>query len=940
MDRIHNKDRKTEPRILLVDDDPSTRTTLALVLEKKDLNVVTVGTGGEALEKAREGYFNLVLLDIRLPDMEGVELIAPLKEINRNTDVLMITGYATVGTAIEALNRGAAGYITKPVNIDELFALIQKTLEKQNLEEEKRQAEAQRDATMEALRKERDFAESLIETAQAIVLVLDPEGWIVRFNPFLEQVSGYRLEEVKGKDWISTFLPGDKQKNTREMLEKALHDSPTKGNIDPIITKDGQIKLIDWYDKTLKDKQGNTIGLLAVGQDVTDRIQADKEIRHHIGQLQALLEIDKALISVLDLKQMLDVILEKLETVIPYDSAAIFLHSGGRASVAAARGHPDLEETLRISFPITEDILLNDILEKKQPLVLQDAKVDERFLSRGSTDYVRSWIGVPLAAGESVIGFLTIDHRQPGVYHEEHAATAQAFAGQVAIAIQKADLLERSREQARQMQEIMDTVPEGMLVLDNAGRVVLANPTAERYLARMTDNRKGEQITQLGDRLLDELLSPPREGLWHQVNAGGRTYQVTARPLQGGPDKGSSVLVLQDITRERELQQRVQQQERMAAVGQLAAGIAHDFNNLMAVIVLNCQMALRLPQVPAKAQEKIKIAVREVGKATDLINQILDFSRLSPLEQQQMNLLVLIKEQVKLLERTIPENIRIELSYDSNEYLVNTDPTRIQQVMMNLIVNARDAMLGQEGGTVRINLAEMILDGNIKCPICGTWIEPGKKWTQLTVSDNGAGIPADVLPHIFEPFFTTKPRGEGTGLGLAQVFGIIKQHNGHINVTSKVGQGTTFTIILPQTTAPEAPAAMSPNKAILSGKGQTLLVVEDNQTVREALAVGLGSIGYKVFQAESGDEALTILHDRLEDIALVLTDMVMPNMGGAGFIYALRQQGIMLPIVAMSGYVMEEKREELEKLGSVTFLQKPSELGKISQVVAQALGNW
>jgi PAS domain S-box-containing protein len=936
-DHNQKQNEQNRPCILLVDDERGARTSLALVLKRKNFQVITAKTGREALEKVRSKNFALVLLDIRLPDMEGVDLIAPLKESSPSTDVLMVTGFASVGSAIEALNRGAAGYINKPVNVDELLALIRKTLEKQFLEEKKKRAEEQRDATLEALRKERDFAESLIETAQTMVLVLDTDGRIVRFNPFMEQVTGYNKGEVEGKDWISIFLPENRQQETRNLFEKALGNSRTVGNIDPILTKDGKIKLIDWYDKTLKDKEGTNIGLLAVGQDVTEQIQANNEIRRHIGRLQALLDIDKALISALGLKEMLDIILEKLATVIPYDSAAIFLYKSEWASVAAARGHPDVEETLKIAMPIEDDVLLNQIKETKKPMVLQDVKSDERFLFRGSTDYIRSWIGVPLVADENVIGFLTIDNRNAGIYHEEEAKTAQAFAGQVAIAIQKADLLERTREQARQMQEIMDTVPEGVLVLDNSERVVLANPTAEQYLARITNYRIDERIKYLGNRPINELLASPPEGLWHEVEAGGRLYHVIARPLQQGPEKGSSVLVLQDVTQERELQQRVQQQERMAAVGQLAAGIAHDFNNLMAVIVLNCQMALRIPMMPDKAKEKVKIAVREVEKATVLINQILDFSRLVPLEQHRMNLLILLKEEVKLLERTIPENIRIELSYDSNEYMVYTDPTRIQQVMMNLVVNARDALMGKENGKVFINLSKRLIDWNIKCQTCGAWIEPGEKWVQLTVADNGPGIPSEILPHIFEPFFTTKPRGEGTGLGLAQVFGIIKQHNGHVMVESQVGEGTTFTILLPQAAVAEPPAETSFDNAIHSGMGQTLLVVEDNETVREALAVGLESIGYVVFQAESGAEALTILNERLKDISLVLTDMVMPNMGGEGFIQALRQQGIMLPVVAMSGYVMEEKREALEKLGSVVFLQKPSELGKISQIVAKAL---
>ena len=494
-------------------------------------------------------------------------------------------------------------------------------------------------------------------------------------------------------------------------------------------------------------------------------------------------------------------------------------------------------------------------------------------------------------------------------------------------------LLIQNQEQARQVRQIVNTVPEGVLLLDSDGRVVLANPIAERELSVLAGAQVGDILTGLGDHPLAQVLTPPpTEGLWHEVKAGAQTFEIIARPMGNDLEPEDWVLVVNDVTQEREVRERLQRQERLAAVGQLAAGIAHDFNNIMAVIVLYAQMTKRTEGLPARVQERMATINQQAQHATKLIQQILDFSRQSILERRPLDLLPLLKEQSRLLERTLPESIEIDLGYEPDEYTVNADPTRMQQMVTNLAVNARDAM--PEGGNLRIRLERIEIKPG-ESPILPE-MEAGE-WVQVTVSDTGTGIPPDVLSRVFDPFFTTKEPGAGTGLGLAQVDGIVGAHEGHIDVETQVGKGTTFSIYLPA--LPAHPVEQFETELFVphEGRGETVLVVEDEMTVREALVESLQSLNYGVLEAADGQEALEILEQYGGQIALVLSDVIMPRMGGKALFHAMRQRGLTMPVLMLSGHPIKSELDSLRTQGLVEWMHKPPNLEQLSQLLAQTL---
>jgi PAS domain S-box-containing protein len=518
---------------------------------------------------------------------------------------------------------------------------------------------------------------------------------------------------------------------------------------------------------------------------------------------------------------------------------------------------------------------------------------------------------------------------------------------------EREQLLEQIRDQARQLQEVINSVPEGMLLLDASGWIMLANPVADRYLdvlATSPDDtlpfsRAEQALRRLGDRPFSELLEPPAEGLWHEVKARGRTFEVVARPtaqsvgltagvgeaMEPEPESEHWVMVIYEVTQEHLVREQLRRQERLAVVGQLAAGIAHDFNNIMGTIVLYASMAARSERLSERGQEWIATIGDQAHRATNLIQQILDFSRRSVLERRPIDLLLLVKEEVQLLERTLPEHISIDLTYGHDEYTVDADPTRIQQVVTNLAVNARDAM--PDGGRLHLALERRAVKPGDSPPVPG--MEAGD-WVVLSVTDTGVGIAREHLPHIFEPFFTTKEPGTGAGLGLAQVHGIVGQHGGHLDLATVVGKGTSFTIFLPglpvRATASARPAPVEPAK----GRGETVLVVEDEATLRGALAETIRSLNYRVLEAGNGIGALDVL--QRHEVALVLSDVIMPRMGGISLLNVMRERNIDLPMVLLTGHPMEEELEELLASGLSAYLLKPPRVEELADLMAELLG--
>ena len=398
-------------------------------------------------------------------------------------------------------------------------------------------------------------------------------------------------------------------------------------------------------------------------------------------------------------------------------------------------------------------------------------------------------------------------------------------------------------------------------------------------------------------------------------------------------DRPRLMSIAVDITERKRLEEEIRQQERLAAVGQLAAGVAHDFNNFLTTLMLYAQLGLRYPDRPVNVTRSLETILNESRKAATLVQQILDFSRRSAIEFKTTDLRPLLENVVSVLRHTLPENINLQLEVlpTVTSFMVKIDPTRFQQVVTNLATNSRDAM--SVGGDLRIALDRVVVPSALTTSPENV---PQGNWVRLTVSDTGSGMPPQVLEHIFEPFFTTKPPGKGTGLGLPQVHGIVAQHGGHIRVDTALARGTTFSVYFPAVSANGQAETPAVERREAAGRREKILLVEDRDELRQAACDLLENQGYHILAAANGREALR-LSQMEENFDLLITDLVMPEMGGRELLHALRAVLPRLKALAITGYVIPEEERSLREEGFLDVIYKPFDMNNLTYVVRRAL---
>lgn len=697
--------------------------------------------------------------------------------------------------------------------------------------------------------------------------------------------------------WRSLIHPDDLPRLI--VAEQAAIERGTRmHNIFRIVHPGGAVRWIESDAEVLCDAGGRPQRLVGVNRDVTATVESEQRQRLHSAALEAAAN---------------GIVITNRDGIIESVNPAFALLTGYSPAEAIGKNPRDL---------------------------VRSGRQTQSF-------YKRMW--QMILAGNIWRGELVNRRKDGSLYHEEQTITPvrdqdgeithfigikQDISARVREEHERTELLAQVQAQADQLVQIMRSVPEGVVLLDAACGIVQANPQAKTYLHRLLPGAHGGPLTQIGDQLLEDILTPPPAGGWHLVRAQEEEFEVAAQPVAAGPLAAGWVLVLRNVTEHRALHRQLQRQERMAAVGQLAAGIAHDFNNIMSVIITYAQLLGETPALGERERSQLSTIHDQAMRATQMIRQILDFSRRSVMERHTFDLLPLLKEQHKLLAQTLPENIEIRLTYDQAEHIIHADPTRMQQMLVNLAVNARDAM--PEGGVLHMELHRVHIEAT--APPVPTML--AGDWLRLRISDTGVGMAPGVISHIFEPFFTTKAPGKGTGLGLAQVHGIVAQHEGHITVESAPGVGTTFSIYFP------AIEVLSSNGVAVSstitvnlphGRGEMVLVVEDEDVVRRAVVDLLEVLRYRTCEASNGSDALQMLQTQVDTIDLVMSDVVMPKLGGLGLLQAMRQRGHSVPLILLTGHPIGLELADLKAQGLSAWLVKPPPLKDLAETIAHVL---
>ena len=495
------------------------------------------------------------------------------------------------------------------------------------------------------------------------------------------------------------------------------------------------------------------------------------------------------------------------------------------------------------------------------------------------------------------------------------------------------------------VQVLLEMLPIGLALVDRDGRFLMMNKAF-----RQAGGIPGEEMPSYpGDLVVKEdkaaVADAVRRNARGPAMSGDLPVRLTHQPAEPvaltvaglrGLGDAAVLLLLKDNSEEAKLKRQIAQATKMQAVGQLAGGVAHDFNNILTAIIGHCDLMLMRHTPGDTDYDDLQQIKSNSNRAAGLTRQLLAFSRQQTLRPQLLQLPDVISEVSHLLKRLLGETVQLVLKHGRDLGPVRADPGQLEQVIVNLAVNARDAMASKGGGTLTIQTYSVKAD---QVADLGSEILPIANYSALSIADTGSGIPASVLSKVFEPFFTTKEVGKGTGLGLSTVYGIVKQSGGYIFADSKVGVGTRFTIYLPvHHVEKEKEAgrrqAKGQDEGELWGTG-TILLVEDEPMVRTVAERALTRHGYKVLTANNGEEALELIEDG-DEIALLISDVVMPLMDGPTMVREARKTRPDLPILFMSGYAEEQLRKSID-IANVAFLPKPFSVQDLAEAVRNAL---
>jgi PAS domain S-box-containing protein len=497
------------------------------------------------------------------------------------------------------------------------------------------------------------------------------------------------------------------------------------------------------------------------------------------------------------------------------------------------------------------------------------------------------------------------------------------------------DLYESMQRSEAHFRSLIENVSDFIVVLQADGTVRYASPSFEREagegspaegqnmldLATEEDRAEVEKLLAAvqAKGMPGEVEPAPIESEFRLRKRGGgvRILEVSATNLLNHPAVNGIVVNARDVTERRKLEEQLMRAQRIEAVGTLSGGVAHDFNNILTVILGHTEVLQQALQSSPAEYEHLKSIDEASRRASTLTRQLLAFSRKQVLQPKVFNLNSLIVDLDKMLRRLISEDIELRTVTDPQLGATRADPGQIEQVVMNLVLNARDAI--KSGGKITIETANVILDEDFAQGHAGA--RPGPH-VMLAVSDTGDGISPEILPHIFEPFFTTKEVGRGTGLGLSTVYGIVKQSGGNVLVYSQPGRGTTFKIYLPRMDEPVLSPTEPPRPAIISG-AETVLLVEDEPALRDLLEIALTGSGFTVLAAPSPADALTLSRRHTGPLHLLLTDVIMPGMDGPALAKQVQKERPDIKVLFMSGYATNFIMHDGAVDPGTNFLEKP-----------------
>ncbi|MGB7728117.1 MAG: PAS domain S-box protein [Candidatus Acidiferrum sp.] len=777
----------------------------------------------------------------------------------------------------------------------------------------------------------------LLDSTQELIAILGADGTVQFVNRTFQNVLGYRQEELLGRS-IHAIVHALDVEQVRERLKEvaaALENSVTERC--RFRCRDGSWRWIQFTCKNRLEEPGLE-AILFHASDVTGlhRMESERSVNS---------EIVHALNETSNLDQLLTRIHGSLKTILPAENCFVALHNADNDTFYfpfLVDEYDSVPPPQKVGRSCTAYVFRTGIAS-----LIPQGEFD-RLVEAGEVELVGSpspaWLGVPLKTPTATIGVLVVQHYQnENAYDRRDLEFLESVGGHIALAIERRRAEEELRKNESMLRLLFEynPLPTWLYEIDTLKFLKVNQAATDLYgygaeeFERMSvlEIRPVEQREKAFSYIKELGADAEEHEFWLHQARGGRTFEVEiiSHELRYA-GKRVRLVVGQDISERRQLEGQLRQAQKMEAVGRLAGGVAHDFNNLLMVIKGHTELLLGALEPAQPITRKIEQIDRSADRATALTRQLLAFSRMQVLQPQVINLNAIIDEMGKLLPRLIGEDIELLIRTDEDLGTVRADASQMEQVIMNLAVNARDAM--PNGGKLVIETANAELDHSYMASHPLMKVGP---YIQLVVTDSGTGMDAETQAHIFEPFFTTKEKGKGTGLGLATVYGIVKQSGGFIWVYSELGKGTSFKIYLPRLDQVEDLVGAPHNPGEVPMGTETVLLTEDEQDVREIAREFLESGGYSVIEAKDGAEAIQLAAKHRGKIQLLVTDMVMPGMTGQELAVRLQSEHPGLCVVFMSGYSEHAATEMANADPSVRLLTKPFSRAAILRTVGESL---
>jgi PAS domain S-box-containing protein len=779
-----------------------------------------------------------------------------------------------------------------------------------------------------------------------LIWTLDREGRFSFLNPAAARAFGYPAEELLGRRY-GDLRPAEDAASDQELFARLQAGEALAGYQVRQPRRDGTTLTLALTALPFRGPDGSVAGTLIAARDLTGELRVRQReaalagLGHRLSAASSPLEAARIIVGV-------------AQELLGWDACSLDLYSPESDTIQSVLTMDTMEEGRRVdvahAYPAgPPGPMTRRVLSEGSQLILRETPelADAGLTPFGTGRRSASLMFVPIRHGERIAGVMSIQSYTPQAYDCGDLDLLETLADHCGGALERLRVEAALRESQAQLArtESFALVMTAHVSLD--GRWLKVPPTLCTLLGTSEAELLGAPVSAVTHpehvaedeaerrRLAaGEVRSSDLELRLLRRDGGAVWAYLNRSVVQDAAGSPLYLLTyLRDVTDRRTLEEQLRQAQKMEAVGQLAGGIAHDFNNLLTAIIGNGELLLRDLEISDPRRLDLLEINRAAHRAATLTRQLLAFSRKQILQPRLLNLNQVVTELSTMLRRVIGEHVELRLDLDPALGLVLADPGQMEQVITNLAVNGRDAM--PSGGCLTIRT--LTLDGSHvprTAPEDGDLLGPH---VALVVSDNGVGMDDRTRARLFEPFFTTKELGRGTGLGLATVYGIVRQSGGHIRVHTRLHEGSTFTVYLPRAEGPAHPETESAAAAEEPGGAGTVLVVEDEEAVRTLACRVLRAKGYRVLEAANADLALAILGGATGSIDLLLTDVVMPGMSGPALAQRLLSRHPSLRVLYMSGYA----EEAIERQGSLPaggdLLEKPFTADQLARRVRAAM---